>query len=113
MALSASAFSYAWSKWNNDIGEEKVVVQATEWMQTSPPDEVNTPSHVVTKISYQRNFFVLVYMLRHNATINEMYRLFETYFACEETLGSSKFTIQNTRTTKKLKTTKGRLLKES
>ncbi|XP_057317605.1 dynein axonemal intermediate chain 7-like isoform X2 [Hydractinia symbiolongicarpus] len=39
MALSASAFSYAWSKWNSDIGEEKVVVQATEWVQTSPPDE--------------------------------------------------------------------------
>jgi len=39
MALSASCCSYTWSKWNNDIGEEKVVVQACEWNSPKIPTE--------------------------------------------------------------------------
>ena len=40
MALSASCCSYTWSKWNNDIGQEKVVVQACEWNSPKIPTEV-------------------------------------------------------------------------
>jgi len=41
MAVSASCCSYSWSKWNNDIGEEKIIVQATEWLSPKIPSEVS------------------------------------------------------------------------
>ena len=40
IALIASSFSCTWSKWNNDIGEEKVVIQAAEWLSAEFPEEV-------------------------------------------------------------------------
>jgi len=39
MAVSASCCSYTWSKWNSDIGQEKVVVQACEWNSPKIPSE--------------------------------------------------------------------------
>ena len=40
MAVSSSCCAFAWSKWNNDVGEEKIVVQATEWSSSNIPSEV-------------------------------------------------------------------------
>ena len=40
MALSACSFSFSWSRWNSVCDEEKVVLQATEWLSSQPPKKV-------------------------------------------------------------------------
>ena len=41
MALTASHFAYSWSKWNNDSGAERIILQGCEKLEDDIPLDVS------------------------------------------------------------------------
>ena len=41
MALTASHFAYSWSKWNNDSGTERIILQGCEKLEDDIPLDVS------------------------------------------------------------------------
>ena len=58
MSLTASAFSYCWSRWNTVSGTERIIVQAVEQETNKQPLDVSKQIILLMKYSFRGYVFI-------------------------------------------------------